>query len=473
MSSSIDSSRKTLLNGTIIYFIGNVLTQIISILLLKFVTGAVSTSEYGYFNLVVTVDNLVTPMITLQISDAVFRFFIKAKSETDRKYIYSSGTTIIVAGAALVCVAIMILKNPIGIQYPVWVALYVISTNIFGYNQKVVRSLKQNRLYVIANLLKSLIYFLFMVIFVLRMKMGVKGLLMANSLSTYLCIGLLATRINTLSYFRLKYISLEWMKKMVRFSAPLIPNTAVWWLQSSINSLLISSRIGLDYNGIYSVSIKFASVLNLVITVFNLAWQESAITEYGSENYRYFASDTLDKYIQLLLSAVAVLIPVLRLAVPYLIDKQFYDAIQYIPFLLLSTAFSAFSGYFAQMITAQNRNERLLTTNLLGAVANISIMFLLLRPLGIWAVVISSMVSNLLLSGSRFYEVRVDIDNKSIHWGMHAFLFWLCGIQCCLYLRNNTVLTICSLCVVAAICVYINAGFIKGACGLLLNKFKK
>ena len=53
----MDKSTKKLLNGTMIYFIGNVLTQIMSLVLLRFITGRIA-EEYGVYNLVVTVSSL-------------------------------------------------------------------------------------------------------------------------------------------------------------------------------------------------------------------------------------------------------------------------------------------------------------------------------------------------------------------------------------------------------------------------------
>ena len=66
---SIDNSTKNLLNGTMVYFIGNVLTQLISLALLRFVTGKISPEEYGIYNLVVTVFS--NPGCSFQIYDKV------------------------------------------------------------------------------------------------------------------------------------------------------------------------------------------------------------------------------------------------------------------------------------------------------------------------------------------------------------------------------------------------------------------
>ena len=206
------------------------------------------------------------------------------------------------------------------------------------------------------------------------------------------------------------------MRKMVRFSAPLIPNTAVWWMQSSINSIVISSVLGMGANGVYSVANKFSAILNLIISVFAMAWQESAIKEYGTKEYRLFATESFNGYSVMLLSGVALLIPIMKIIMPKMIDPSYYEALIYAPILLYATALSAFSGFFASIITAKNQNHKLLITNIIGAVSNILIVLGFIRLIGIWAIVLSAGVSNIMLDLSRYYVVRHDLENRNIHY---------------------------------------------------------
>ena len=436
MIDSLESKSKELLKGTIVYFIGNILTQLLGIVLLKYITGSVTTEEYGYFSLIVTIDNLVTPMITLQISDAAFRFLIKSDTKEQKKIVFSTCTLIIGIGALLSCVLVFGLNCFIRVQCPVYIALYIISTNIFAYMQRVARSLGKNEIFIVANLCKALIYGLCIVMFVINSSNGVKGLLISNCISTYTCILFLIVVLKLHKLFCFQRISYELSKKMIAFSAPLIPNTAVWWMQSSINSLIITAQIGASYNGIYSVSNKFAAILHLVINVFDLAWQESAIREYDSEGYKEFVTDIFDKYVVFLLSSIAVFIPFLKLIVPVLIDVVYLEAVTYIPFLLLATALSACSGFFAQLITAKNQNIKLLYTNIIGAVTNILIVFSLIGRIGIWAIIVSVLVSNLILVISRFSVVKeliLRIDVKK-----YLLLVFFNLICCSAFLYGNT-----------------------------------
>ncbi|MGM9642816.1 MAG: lipopolysaccharide biosynthesis protein [Eubacteriales bacterium] len=414
--SDLIQKKQSLMEGTAVYFVGNVLTQLISLLLLKFITGNIPSEGYGYFNLVVTIDHLITPILTLQISDAVFRFMIKTENEKEKTQYYTVGTVVVFGGATLVCVGVVALSGVLGIRYPGLVATYIISTNLFAYYQKVSRALGKGKYYVLSNLVKAIIYIFGQVVFVIFWKMGVAGLFLANIISTLICVVLLLVTSKSHHYLSFKAFDKNVMGKMVRFSAPLIPNTAVWWMQSSINSIVIASVLGMGANGVYSVANKFSAILNLIINVFAMAWQESAIKEYGTKEYRRFATESFNEYSIVLFSGVALIIPIMKIIMPEMIDPSYYEALIYAPFLLYATALSAFSGFFASIITAKNQTPKLLITNIIGAFTNVLIVFVFIRLIGIWAIVLSAVVSNIMIDLSRYYVVRKDLENGSIRY---------------------------------------------------------
>lgn len=412
---------KVLINSTVVYFIGNVLTQLLSIALLKMITGNVTTTDYGYFNLIVTIDNLVTPILTLQIADAVFKFMIQTKDKEALYTYYTIGTSIIISGALVVCFVVVALQKVLLIEYPILVSAYIISTNIFSYNQRVVRALGKNKAYVFSNLIKSILCIILQFFF-LSNGFGVKSLFLANTIATLLCVFILIVIVKTYRLFRLKCFDVVIMKEMLRFSVPLIPNTAVWWFQSSVNSLIITSILGVGYFGVYSIANKFASILNLVIGVFNMAWQESAIREYGTNDYNRFATDTFKSYAKIILSGAIILMPFVTVLMPYLLDKSYYSALPLAAGLILSTGFSAFSGYFGSIITAKCETKKLLYTNIVGVFANVCIVFTCIQSMGLWAIVISSIATNILLVITRYYSVN-DIINLDAKFLREFFIF--------------------------------------------------
>ena len=76
---------------------------------------------------------------------------------------------------------------------------------------------------------------------------------------------------------------------MLRYSVPLVPSALSWWVISASDRYVIRWILGSASNGIYAVAHKFPSILQIMFTMFNNAWTDLALAEFGkgkeSEEY--------------------------------------------------------------------------------------------------------------------------------------------------------------------------------------------
>lgn len=164
----MDKSTKKLLSGTIIYFIGNVLTQLMSLALLRFITGRIAPEEYGLYNLVVTVSKVVTPFVTLQITDAVFKFLIRSDTEKERKEYFTVTFFVAVFSSVITAAGVFSLDAFfIDIPHPTLITLYCVTSNLSVLYQRIVRSLGKNAVYVKGNLIKTAIFLILQIILIM------------------------------------------------------------------------------------------------------------------------------------------------------------------------------------------------------------------------------------------------------------------------------------------------------------------
>lgn len=103
----IKQNNKALLTGTIVYAIGNLGTKILTFLIVPLYTYYISTSDMGDYDLLITSVSLLTPLISLKISDATYNWMIKktARNEVCIKATYnyllkSCILAVIIIGAA-------------------------------------------------------------------------------------------------------------------------------------------------------------------------------------------------------------------------------------------------------------------------------------------------------------------------------------------------------------------------------------
>lgn len=455
----MNKAKQNLLNGTIIYFIGNVLVTLLQLVMLRFITDNVTPDGYGYYNLIVTIDNLVTPIITLQISDAVFKWMIKGNLKEQRKA-FTMGVCIIFTGIVVTAFGTIFISSFIyEVELLPLVIVYIVSTNIFTFYQKIVRALGANISYVKSNLMKAFIYLLFQTVFIYVFHLAVESLFLATIISTFICILYLELKVKCRKYFGLNLFDKLYLKKMLIFSLPLVPNTILWWLSGSINSFVISGVIGLKGYGIYTVSGKFSSIISTISSVFNLAWQESAIREYGNNESKTFYKDTFEMFFYGVLSCMIGCMPAMYLIMPYLIDVSYNAALLYAPILVLSAGASSIYGFLGQMYSATGKTGGAFTTTIFGVIINIIILVVFIKPLGLWAPCFGLLFSSLAIAFVRFRCFKkvmgISINLKMI--GLLAVLFL--NVLC--YYWGNVVVNVVVLAGAALLAVIVNKGLLK------------
>jgi len=468
----LKTARKDFLNGTVVYFIGSALTQVMSLVLLRFVTGKISADEYGFYNLIVTVDNLITPIFTLQIGDALFRYFIKAEDGEEKKRLYTNAMLIVYIGGFIMAAGFIVfhLINPI--NHIFWVIVYMLSTNLYNLYSKIIRSMGKNKAFATLGFVKTMIYLVLQMVLLFGFGLGGETLFISVSVSTFIAIFAIEIFIRPHKYFSFKHTSLSTVKYMVRFSGPLIPNTLLWWLCSSVNSIIVTARLGLDINGIYAVSNKFSNILIMVTHVFSMAWQESAIKEYDKEDFKKFQTETFNSYIVMVLSGVAMLIPFVNLVMPHMIDESYHSAIQYVPFLLIATGFSTFSGYAAQILSAKEKSKSVMVSSIFGMIANVICVVAMVNFFGLWSAVWGTLISNVILTVVRIFLVRDSFD-KGV-WFFRIFVISaLIAIDTVVFMKCDWVVNLVCFAITVLVSLILNKELLRDLLSVLFAKFKR
>lgn len=468
----MDNSTKKLLNGSMIYFVGNALTQLISLLLMRFVTGNITPEEYGFFNLVTTVSNLVIPFVTLQISDAVFKFVLKSETEDEKKSYFTTCFVVSFVSVCVIVASVFVLSCFVNIPNTFLVAIYVSSSALYGVYQKVVRCLNKNTIFVTGNLIKTIIFLTLEIFLISALNLGIDALLIAHILSLLFFLVYAELRVHALNFFDIRTLKLDVFSKMMRFSIPLIPNAVFWWLTSSVNHVIVSAKLGMDVNGIYTVSSKFSAVVVMVTSVLNMSWQDTAIADYGSNGFREFFTKTFNSFVKLIFSALVVLLPFVALVIPFMIDPSYYSAIQYSPFLLLAAVVSAMSGFIAQIFTAKGNTKVLLLTSVMGMIVNILVIGLLISKIGLWAAVIGALSADTVIFCARLFMARKEFA-KGIQYKSFILILVMLVVGIYIYLNASSKINLIWFAITAIVALILNFEFIKNILTLIFGSFFK
>lgn len=259
---------------------------------------------------------------------------------------------------------------------------------------------------------------------------------------------------------------------MYKYSLPLVPNGISWWIVNISDRTIISFILGAGANGLYAISNKFPTVISSLTGVFNLSWSESAALHINSEDRDEFFTDITNTVIKLFTALGIGMIACMPFVFPIMVNKQYADAYNYIPFLVLATVFNVVICLYSQVYLAKKLSKQVATTAIIGAIINIVANVLLIKPLGIYAAALSTTISYFVMMVYRHIDLKKYINIK-IETSLIIKTIIMFTISIFVYYINNMWLNIINLIVVVIYCVLLNKVFLLSTYKTVVGKLKR
>ena len=409
-SKQIKQNNKALLTGTIVYAIGNLGTKILTFLIVPLYTYYISTSDMGEYDLLITGVGLLSPIISLRISEATYNWMIK-QTKSNEVCIKSTYNYLLKS-----CALSVIVVGIIGRFSHIWnlklfLAILVLDP-VLETTQKILRGLKNQKLFAASGILYTGILVTLNFITVCVMKLGVTSLLVNTIISQLTSIALifiLEKRMRCLTVAVEKRTLLETQREMLKYSMPLVPSTLSWWVMSVSDRYVVRFFLGSSFNGIYAIATKFPSVLQTFFVLFNNAWTDMALANLHSkeENSKY-VSNLFEKMYMFSFSTIFCLIPVTKVVTQVILSADYKIGSIYIGFLYLGAIFQGFSTFASVGYLQSKKTARAATSSLAGAIVNLLVDFILIKSVGLFAAALSTYAGFLVMWLVRMYDIRKD-----------------------------------------------------------------
>ena len=205
-------------------------------------------------------------------------------------------------------------------------------------------------------------------------------------------------------YISLKCVDKKLLKEMLVYSIPLIPNSLSWWIINVSDRFIIKLMLGVEANAIYAVANKIPSIYSLFYNGFNLAWQESASLD-SKDNKMYYQNifTSLSKF---LMSGLLILISILPIIFKLLVIGDYNESYYQMPILCISLLFSSLSAFLGGIYIATKNSKKLGISSFMASLTNIIINFVLIKKIGLYAASFSTLVSFLILTLYRYYDIK-------------------------------------------------------------------
>ena len=177
---------KRLFKNTVILSLGAFLPKLTALIVLPILTGCLTKTEYGTYDLVNTLVALAIPLVSLKLENATFRFLIDCRDDKNRSagIISSSLAAVIGISSALFAVSFLMLRKA-GYAYSVCIliGMYFFLNTLFTMLSQIARGLGRNLIYSFAACINAFVSMIMIIWLVKSSHMGLNGLLMAMNVS--------------------------------------------------------------------------------------------------------------------------------------------------------------------------------------------------------------------------------------------------------------------------------------------------
>lgn len=391
---------------TFYYTIGNLTSRVIKFALFFVYTFFLTKSDLGYFDLLTNTITLIAPILALQLYDATLRWCISNNSELALKQVASASIFIVIFNLLLFTLVYAATAYYTRLQYAALIYISVILQTIYPVILQFARGSGKNAVYAISGVLFTVVFAISTIVALILFNLKIEGLLIANILALAVTIIYLSFRLEFYRYVHIKFFSKKTAKEMILYSVPLIPNTLSWWAISTADRYIILAYLGIASNGLFAVATKFPSMLLMLHSIFNMAWQERAMRTYNTETRDEYYSSVLDKYFTFFFCTIAIAIAVTKPFFRIAIQSAYYSAWELMPFMYLAIGFQALASFYGSGYLSSRDTKGALTTTIFGVIVSIMSNFILIPWLGLLGSSISFLAGFLVMFIVRVYQTR-------------------------------------------------------------------
>lgn len=461
------SKNKKLIQGTLIYAIGSFGTKILNFLIVPLYTYYILPGDLGDYDLLMTTVSLISPLITLKISDATYRWIIN-KKENEKVYI-SATYKLLLRNSIVIALTIL----AINYFFPIWNVTYfiliLIGDRILECIQKILRGLKNQRLFAFSGILHSFIFLSFNFISIVILHKGVRSILLSNVFSLYTTIIVLfviETRLRNVNMHMHYKIQ---QKEMLQYSAPLVPSALSWWVMSASDRYVIRFFLGSVSNGIYSVAYKFPSILQIMFQMFNNSWTDLALSELKSDKEtKKYVGSIFEELYKFSFGMSLILMPLTKLVMNIILSESYKIASVYVGFLYLGTVFQGLSSFCSVGYLMGKKTKGAAKTSIYGALTNLFVNLILIKYVGLFAAAFSTFVGFFIMWITRMYDVKDDFPIALNKFKFTIYLFLAISMSIVVIFTNTAVDIMLILCT-TFIFVIFNINIIKKIVDKLYN----
>ena len=382
-----------------IYGIGGLVSRVIAVLLLPIYTRYLTPDDYGQIETLLALTTVMGLVLRAGITSAFFRFYFDVDDDEGRLRVLRTSFWFTMGGGTLGLLLLLALAGPVSTVLfgtedaadlvrasgvALWATVnYEQLTALFRVEERSVA-------FVCASLANVFLTIGLTLLLVVVYEKGALGVIVGNFSGT------LIVYLALLGYRR-EQLGLQFdrglLREMNRFGIPLVPTALFLWVTNFSDRFFLVKLADVAEAGLYSVGVRIASAMVLLLTAFRLAWPAFAYSiEDEREARRTYA------YVLTYLTVVTAWVALaLTLLSPWIVDllaaHEFAESSRVVGPLAFSTV--SYGAYIVVAIgvgRARRTQFNWVVTGL-AALVNVALNLALIPPYGMIGAAIATVAA--------------------------------------------------------------------------------
>ena len=197
--------------------VGRISTQFVSFLLLPLYTSLLTTGEYGTVDLVVTLVNLLIPVVSVMTDQGAFRFLLTCETEKDKKRVISSAFFLLAASVAVTALIYAGISPFVHTDFKVWLILILAATAFSNLFLQIARGLHRTTDYALGSFICSSVTIILNVLCIAFLHMGAVGMLIATLTGNVICSLALFLKLGIARYVSFSSFDKSTAKELLKY----------------------------------------------------------------------------------------------------------------------------------------------------------------------------------------------------------------------------------------------------------------
>lgn len=384
------------------YTAASILSKVIAVALLPLYTRYLSPEDYGAAEVLFAAVVFASIVVRLGLIEAILRFYYldeENPQEVVRStfaglfWLATAGALVLLPFAGPISEALLKESAPGLVRIAIG-GLWVLT--MWEFMLTLFRLEERARAYFVTTLLNVLAAIGLTVVLVVGFEDGARGLLIGSYASG-------AAFVLGLIVFQWRRLSLRFdpalLRRLFRFGLPTMPAESSLYLLNFVDRLIIVRSLGLAEAGLYSLAVKFAQAVNVLVRGFQLAWPPLAYSIRDDDEARRAYAIVVTLFVAGCAWVVAGMWLFSRWIVRALAAPEFFGSYKAIG--LIATGVTLYALYLV-LVVILGRTGRTgfnFPAAIGGLLANVALNLVLVPALGIAGAGLALVVSYLVVLG--------------------------------------------------------------------------